>query len=112
MTLFTFGDVMTSSADELKTRLERIRLLLHRLNRVRDSAVEAEIITQLTLETEAVRRAREAALPVPHPAPDPRALDPKPVKQPAADAPPNRVSRSRRLTGGRARGRAVRRAAR
>jgi hypothetical protein len=59
MTLFNFDDV-TSKTDELKIRLNRIRTLLQRLNRVRDSATEAEIITQLTLETEAVRRVRAA----------------------------------------------------
>jgi hypothetical protein len=58
--LFTFNDVTSST--EVKTRLDRIRLLVHRLNRVRDSALEAEIITQLTLETEAVDRARAAAV--------------------------------------------------
>jgi hypothetical protein len=59
MTLFNFS-VVTSLTDELKGRLDRIRTLLQRLNRVRDSAVEAEIITELTLETEAVRRVRAA----------------------------------------------------
>jgi hypothetical protein len=59
MTLCNFSDV-PSPIDELQIRLDRIRTLLHRLNRVRDSAVEAEVITQLTLETEAVRRARAA----------------------------------------------------
>jgi hypothetical protein len=51
-----------TSSTEVKTRLDRIRLLVHRLNRVRDSALEAKIITQLTLETEAVDRARAAAV--------------------------------------------------
>jgi len=36
-------------------------MLLHRLSRVRDTAVEAELITQLTLETEAVERLRTTA---------------------------------------------------
>ncbi len=59
-TLFTFTDV-TSSTEEVHARLERIRTLLHRLARVRDTGIEAELITQLTLETEAVRRLRANA---------------------------------------------------
>jgi hypothetical protein len=60
MTLFTFDDV-TSSSDELKERLERVRTLLYRLARVKDSSVEAELIAQLALETEAVSRLRAAS---------------------------------------------------
>ena len=59
-TLFTFTDV-TSSTEEVNARLERIRTLLHRLARVRDTGIEEELITQLTLETEAVRRLRANA---------------------------------------------------
>ena len=57
-TLFTFNDV--THTEEVNVRLERMRTLLHRLSRVRDTAVEAELITQLTLETEAVGRIRTA----------------------------------------------------
>ena len=59
-TLFTFTDV-TSSTEEVNARLGRIRTLLHRLARVRDTGIEEELITQLTLETEAVRRLRANA---------------------------------------------------
>jgi hypothetical protein len=59
-TLFTFTDV-TSSTEHLNARLQRIRTLLHRLARVRDTAIEAELITQLTLETESVRTLRANA---------------------------------------------------
>ena len=54
MTLFTFNVV--TPTQEVNLRLERIRTLLQRLSRVRDAALEAELITQLTLETEAVGR--------------------------------------------------------
>jgi hypothetical protein len=57
LTLFTFNGV--TPTQEVNQRLERIRSLLQRLTRVRDTAVEAELITQLTLETEALGRARE-----------------------------------------------------
>jgi len=56
MTLFTFNAV--TPTQEVNLRLERIRTLLQRLSRVRDTALEAELITQLTLETEAVGRVR------------------------------------------------------
>jgi hypothetical protein len=59
-TLFTFTDA-TSSTEQIHVRLERMRTLLHRLARVRDSGIEAELITQLTLETEAVRELRANA---------------------------------------------------
>jgi hypothetical protein len=59
-TLFTFTDV-TTSTEQVQTRLERIRTLLHRLARVRDAGIEAELINQLTLETEAVRKLRANA---------------------------------------------------
>jgi hypothetical protein len=59
-TLFTFSDV-TSSTEQINARLQRIRTLLHRLARVRDTVIEAELITQLTLETEAVRELRANA---------------------------------------------------
>jgi hypothetical protein len=126
-TLFTFSDV-TSTNEELKTRLDRIRILVHRLSRVRDSALEAEIITELTLETEAVDRARAAALgsnpaksasainpPVSDsarslPARDARGADP--TEQPARTAPPNRAPGVRRVGGVRTRVRTVRRVAR
>jgi hypothetical protein len=42
-------------------RLERIRTLLHRLAHTRDGAGEAELIGMITLETDAVRRARALA---------------------------------------------------
>jgi hypothetical protein len=42
-------------------RLERIRTLLHRLAHVRDGAGEAELIGMITVETDAVRRARALA---------------------------------------------------
>jgi hypothetical protein len=112
MTLFTFGDVMTSSADDLKTRFERIRLLLHRLNRVRDTAVEAEIITQLTLETEAVRRAQTATLPASDLTAPHVDRDRQPGGQQATGARPVRATRARKRSGDRTRGRTVRRAAR
>jgi hypothetical protein len=59
-TLFTFTDV-TSSTEQINAHLEKIRTLLHRLARVRDTGIEAELITQLTLETEAVRKLRANA---------------------------------------------------
>lgn len=49
---------MSSSDRVLASRVKRIGTLLHRLSRVRDSSVEAELIAQLTLETEAVRKIR------------------------------------------------------
>ena len=108
MTLFTFGDVMISSADDLKTRLERIRLLQHRLNRARDIAVQAEIITQLTLETEAVRRA-QTALPAPDLTAPHTEPDPQPAAKVAAAARRRRPARTRKVNRDRARGRTVRR---
>jgi hypothetical protein len=113
MTLFTFGDMMTSSADDLKIRFERIRLLLHRLNRARDIGVEAEIITQLTLETEAMRRAQTVTVAASDLAAARSGSDPRPAGQPAAAArQPRRPARAHRVPGNRARGRTVRRAAR
>jgi hypothetical protein len=52
---------VTSSSEQLKARLERIRTLLYRLARVKDAGVEAELIAQLTLESEAVSRLRAAS---------------------------------------------------
>jgi hypothetical protein len=89
---------VTSFSEELKTRLQRIRTLVHRLTHVRNSAIEAELITQLTLETEAVRRARAAA-----------AASPPPAEQPATPARPTHIRVARPLTSIRPRVRAVRR---
>jgi hypothetical protein len=46
----------TSDRVLLASGMKRIGTLLHRLATVRNASLEAELITQLTLETEAVRQ--------------------------------------------------------
>jgi hypothetical protein len=51
---------MTTEQDPLAARFERVRTLVRRLSRVRNSSIEAELIAQLALETEAINRMRAA----------------------------------------------------
>jgi hypothetical protein len=92
---------VTSSTEELKVRLERIRTLLHRLARVNDGGVEAELIAQLTLETEAVSRLRATS-----------AVTVAGTRAPAPTGPGDRVSAARPVARVRARLRSGRRIAR
>ena len=43
---------------QTERRVDRVRTLLHRLSRTRDIEIEAELISQISLETEAIGRER------------------------------------------------------
>lgn len=49
---------MATLDETLSTKLERVRKLLHRLAHVRNDIIEASLIAELTVETEAVRQVR------------------------------------------------------
>ena len=49
---------MTTANKTTSERLERLRTLLQQLSRTRDTDVESELISQISIETDAIRRER------------------------------------------------------
>lgn len=49
---------MTTANTTTAEHIERLRTLLHRLLRTEDTDVEVELISQISIETEAIRRER------------------------------------------------------